>query len=136
MANESRSCLRCKYLFTWDTGYSNYTMEDTDAHCVLCRNPKLADGTPLPDEVRKYQPMSAADSTRIWGYRWMEPENDTWYATQDGRCELYVRNESEPHHIDCEGDDIVTPEEGRRIMLETADAMPLLIALYFGGCDG
>jgi len=115
------SCLRCQWLFTRDTGYSNYTVEDTEMHCVMRRNPKLP--TEIPDEVRKY--------TRK-GYAWMQPENDKWHATKDGRCELYQRDAVDDYcHIDCDGDDIEDIETGRRMLTEEADPMPLLIAQYF-----
>jgi hypothetical protein len=45
------------------------------------------------------------------------------------RCELY--QEGEQHHIDCDGDELVGEKQGKRIMLEKGDPMPLLIAQYF-----
>jgi hypothetical protein len=90
-------------------------------HCGMRRNPKLP--TEIPDEVRKY--------TRDW-YVWMQPENDKWHATKDGRCELYQRNSEDAYyHIDCEGEDIVDTETGRRMLTEEADPMPLLVAQHF-----
>jgi hypothetical protein len=62
----------------------------------------------------------------------MQPENDKWHATKDGRCELYQRNSEDAYyHIDCEGEDIVDTETGRRMLTEEADPMPLLVAQYF-----
>ena len=117
--SECTSCLGCKWLFTRDTGYSNWTVEDTDAHCAHNRNPKLPEE--IPDEVRDYSHV------------WMRPENDAWHATKDGRCELYDSNSDyeAPYHIDCEGEEIVSLEVGRRLLTEEADPLPLLVAIYF-----
>lgn len=37
--NETKNCDNCKYCVLTDTGYSNYTVEGTDADCLLNLNP-------------------------------------------------------------------------------------------------
>ena len=118
---ECKSCLRCKWLITRDTGYSNYTVEDTDAHCIMDRNPKLP--TAVPDEVRVRTPD--------WAYHWIKPEKDRWHATKNGRCELYLYGSKTPYHIDVDGDDLVSEEEGQRLLTEEANPVPLMTTRYF-----
>ena len=118
----SNSCLQCKFLFTRDTGYSNYTVEDTELHCVLKLNPKLP--AEIPDEVRGY--------SGSYDYVWMTPANDKWHATKDGRCDKYQHNDAAYIHIDCDGDDILSIEDAEKHFFRTGDAMPLRISKYFG----
>lgn len=114
----SKSCLGCKWIFHKDEGYSNWTVEDTGMHCVHRRNPKLP--ADIPDEISWHEPP-------------MRQHNDKWHATKDGRCELYEETDRDPHKIDVDMEDIVSEEEGKRIMLEQGDPMPLLIRHYFEG---
>ena len=123
---EHTSCLGCKWMFTRDTGYSNYTVLDTEAHCVHDRNPKLP--ADIPDEVRKWGHIQERD----YNYVWMKPKDDKWHATKDGRCDLYEYTEEQPYHIDCDGDDIVAIHDGRRMLTEEANPLPLLVAIYYG----
>lgn len=116
------SCLQCKFLFTRDTGYSNWTVEDTDLHCVLKLNPKLPDE--IPDEVRRYKGHS--------DYGWMRADNDKWHATKDGRCDKYQHTDNDPPHIDCDGDEILTIKAAEDHFFKTGDGMPLRISKYFG----
>lgn len=116
------SCLQCKFLFTRDTGYSNWTVEDTDLHCVLRMNPKLPDE--LPDEVRRYEGRSE--------YVWMKADNDKWHATKDGRCDKYVHTDDNPPHIDCDGDKVMGIAQAEDHFFRTGDGMPLRISKYFG----
>ena len=118
----SNSCLQCKFLFTRDTGYSNYTVEDTEMHCVLKLNPKLP--AEIPDEVRGYSINS--------GYTWMAPENDKWHATKDSRCDKYQHTDEAYIHIDCDGDDIMTIKAAEDHFFKTGDGMQLRISKYFG----
>lgn len=111
------SCLQCKFLFTRDTGYSNWTVEDTDLHCVLRLNPKLP--AEIPDEVKDYSG------------KWMRAENDKWHATKDGRCDKYVHTDNDPPHIDCDGDDIMPIKNAEDYFFKTGDGMPLRISKYF-----
>lgn len=62
------SCVGCKFLFLQDKGYSNYTVEETEVHCLLGLNSKL------PDQ----QPWDG-----------LSDENDLWEATRNGRCSHY-----------------------------------------------
>lgn len=124
---EHTSCMQCRWLFKRDTGYSNYTIEDTEAHCVHRRNPALP--AQVPDESYVY--MSAEEPRHDWDHVWVHPKLDRWHATRSGRCELYEKTSDAIINIDVEGEDIVSIEEGRRRLLEEADPMPLLIAQYF-----
>jgi hypothetical protein len=117
------SCLQCKFLFTRDTGYSNYTVEDTDLHCVLKLNPKLP--AEIPDEVRDYYASNEA------GYTWMKADNDKWHATKDGRCDKYVHTDNDPPHIDCEGESIMPIKNAEDHFFKTGDGMQLRISKYF-----
>lgn len=70
------SCATCKFLYGQDTGYSNYTVTDTDIHCALERNPHLP--TVMPFD---------------WKFTYT---SDNWPATQNSRCEKYdVRREKD-----------------------------------------
>lgn len=112
--NNDNSCITCRWLFTRDTGYSNYTVIDTEAHCVHERNDKLP--TDIPDDVGSVN-------------HWDMYQAAKWVAVNNGRCELY--QEGTQHHIDCDGDELVGEKQGKRIMLEQGDPMPLLIAQYY-----
>jgi hypothetical protein len=114
----SNSCLQCKFLFTRDTGYSNWTVEDTDLHCVLKLNTHLP--AELPDEIRDYK------------HAWAKADNDKWYATKDSRCDKYAHTDDDPPHIECDGDDILTIKAAEDHFFKTGDAMPLRISKYFG----
>ena len=74
------SCVGCKFLYLQDTGYSNYTVLDTDVNCAIGRN------VHLPAEMP---------------YDWQE-DPDNWPATQDSRCERYVLGNQV--HLDVEGE--------------------------------
>jgi hypothetical protein len=116
----SNSCIGCKFLFTRDVGYSNWTVEDTEAHCVLNKNEHLPEE--IPDDVRGYKT----------NYEWISPDNDPWYATRDSRCEQYVFNPDKPVHVDCDGDEIMTEDAAQAHFFKTGDGMPLRITRYFG----
>lgn len=119
------SCLQCKFLFTRDTGYSNWTVEDTDLHCVLRLNPKLPEE--IPDEVREYHYNGVINV-----HRWMKADNDKWHATKDGRCDKYVHTDDDPPHIDCDGEEIMPIKNAEDHFFKTGDGMPLRISKYFG----
>lgn len=127
------SCLQCKFLFTRDTGYSNYTVEDTDAHCLLRRNPHLP--KEVPDEIRVWthiNPVKKHDLERNQhAYLWVAPEQDKWFATKDSRCDKY-EGWGVPYHIDCDGDEIMSIKQAEDHFFRTGDGMPLRIARYFG----
>lgn len=116
----SNSCLGCKWIFHADEGYSNWTVEDTEMHCVHNRNPHLP--AEIPDEISWHEPP-------------MTQHNDKWYATKDARCELYEETAEPPFTIDVERESVVSETEGQRMMLEMGDPMPLLISRYFGKGD-
>ena len=114
----SNSCLGCRWIFHHDRGYSNWTVEDTEMHCVHRRNPKMP--ADIPDEIT-----------------WMEPpmtqDNDEWHVTKDSRCELYEETDEKPYVVDVEQERVASEEESQRIMLEEGDPMPLLIKRYLKG---
>ena len=118
-SSTTNSCIGCKFMFTRDVGYSNWTVEDTEAHCVLRLNPKLPDE--IPDEIRGYKT----------DYKWVKPEDDRWHATKDSRCDRYEFSESEPIHKDCDGDEIMTIEAAEKHFFKTGDGMELRISKYF-----
>ena len=117
----SNACLQCKFLFTRDTGYSNWTVEDTELHCVLKLNPNLP--AEIPDVVRY-------DAN--FNNKWMQADNDKWHATKNSRCDKYVHTDDDPPHIDCDGDDIMGIEDAEKHFFRTGDGMPLRISKYFG----
>jgi hypothetical protein len=63
-----KSCVGCKFLYSKDTGYSNYTIEETTIYCAKNLNDRLPDDEP-------------------WDWR-HEPDN--WPKTMYGRCNLYA----------------------------------------------
>ena len=80
------SCARCKFLYLHDSGYSNWTVENTSVECALDRNPHLLRGpTELP-------------------YDWRYGEGrDNWPVTKDSRCERY--DAADEHiHLDVDGE--------------------------------
>lgn len=119
----SNSCLQCKFLFTRDTGYSNWTVEDTELHCVLKLNPNLP--AEIPDDVRDYY---ASNKVR---YTWMKAEDDKWHCTKDSRCDKYQHSDDDPVHIDCDGGDILTIKAAEDHFFRTGDGMQLRISKYF-----
>lgn len=87
------SCARCKFLYLHDSGYSNYTVENTSVNCALDRNPHLANHSP--------------DMPYDWRYG---DGKDNWPATRDSRCERY--EESDTYiHLDVDGENY--PDEFR-----------------------
>ena len=66
----SKSCVGCKWLYKHDSGYSNYTVENTDVLCAKDKNPNLPADEP---------------------YDWKEEvDADNWTKTNASRCELYA----------------------------------------------
>jgi hypothetical protein len=78
-----KSCVGCKFLYTQDHGYSNYTVEETDLRCALNRNPNLPADVP-------------------WDWK---QEDDNWPATKDSRCDRYAPGAR--IHLDVDGDETV-----------------------------
>lgn len=86
MANE-KSCIGCKFLYTQDHGYSNYTVEETEVCCAKNRNPNLR------------------DAMRPWD--WNE-KDDNWPSTKDARCDLYAPGPS--INLDVDGEDSISSQ--------------------------
>lgn len=78
------SCARCKFLYLHDSGYSNWTVENTSVNCALDRNPHLANSPDLP-------------------YDWDYNGKDNWSATRDSRCERYEAADGYIH-LDVDGE--------------------------------
>mgnify|MGYP000272924620 CR=1 FL=1 len=79
------SCARCKFLYLHDSGYSNWTVEETTVNCALDRNPYLKDPKELP-------------------YDWRYGEgHDNWPVTRDSRCERYEATDGFVH-LDVDGE--------------------------------
>lgn len=95
MANE-KSCVGCKFLYTQDHGYSNYTVEETSVHCALNRNPNLSE-----EELRPWD--------------WNQGD-DNWPATKDSRCERYATGDQ--IHFDVDGEDTLESQTSDPELLE------------------
>ena len=121
---ECKSCLGCRFLITRDTGYSNWTVEDTQAHCMLNNNFHLP--ADIPDDICGYKT----------DYKWVKPENDKWYATKNQRCDKYEYSAEVPIKLDVEGDKIMTIKQAETHFFKTGDGMPLRIARYFNKEEG
>lgn len=76
-----KSCVGCKYLYTYGSGYSNWTHLDDVVCCAKNRNPNLEDEE--PDD---------------WNM-----EDDNWPKTNASRCELY--SPGEMVRLDVDGED-------------------------------
>lgn len=82
----SNSCVGCKYLYTYGSGYSNYTWEETFVCCALDKNQNLEAEEP---------------------YDWKEdPENDNWPKTNESRCDSYSSGEKVT--LDVDGEDRIS----------------------------
>lgn len=92
------SCARCKYLYLTDSGYSNYTVENTSVSCALDKNPKIPYGesTEYPHDWRIYS-----------------DGHDPWSVTNQSRCEEYeaIGPDQLPCHLDVDGE--TTPEDSQ-----------------------
>ncbi len=82
MSNE-KSCIGCKYMYGQDSGYSNYTVENTAIICALNKNKNLPKDEP---------------------HNWNQ-ENDNWPATMDSRCDSYSAGGMV--RLDVDGEDLV-----------------------------
>lgn len=82
---ECKSCDGCKYIMFQDSGYSNYTVLNTDVHCLLDLNENLPSERP---------------------YDWNQSKNN-WKSTNCSRCDRYC--EGDQIHLDVEGEE--SPED-------------------------
>ena len=82
------SCIGCKFLCKQDSGYSNYTVEETEVFCALNNNPNLPAVEP---------------------YNWTTGGGDQWKATNKSRCPSYRLGEAAYFDVDRE----VTVEDFR-----------------------
>ena len=81
------SCADCQYLYMQDSGYNNYTVEETSVLCALDRNPHLETGPLLPYN---------------WNY---DGDTDNWPCTNKSRCEMYLHSPTGAHvHLDVDGE--------------------------------
>ncbi len=82
-------CNDCRFFATNDSGYSNYTVMETEAHCLLNLNPHLP-----------------AEASYEWNYG--KTENATLMVAET--CErFYASGEIGQAHFDVDGD--VTAED-------------------------
>lgn len=81
------SCADCKFLYLQDSGYSNWTVENTLVHCALDQNPNLPEDMP-------------------YDWEWGSDGEDNWPKTQKSRCERYAqRPEGQLFvHLDVDGE--------------------------------
>lgn len=84
------SCARCKFLYFHDSGYSNYTVENTSVLCALDKNPNLISNPPQ-------------DLPYDWRY---DNGPDNWSLTRNSRCEKYdpIGERHAPVHLDVDGE--------------------------------
>lgn len=85
MSNNDKSCADCKFLWFQDTGYSNYTVLDTEVRCAMKLNPNLPQDEP-------------------WG--WVKSP-DNWPKTSESRCARYEPGQQV--HLDVDGE--CSPED-------------------------
>ena len=78
----SKSCIGCKWLYKRDSGYSNWTVLETEVKCARGNNSNLPADEP---------------------YDWHEKaDSDNWSATKESRCELFAPGPLV--HLDCDGE--------------------------------
>lgn len=65
----SKSCVGCRFMMFKDRGWSNYTVEYTDVHCLLDKNRNLPADEP-------------------WDWK-QDVDNDNWPFTNESRCDSY-----------------------------------------------
>lgn len=91
------SCIGCKFLYFRDSGYSNYTVENTDTICALNKNPLLPADAP---------------------YDWENREGkDNWPNTNAGRCESYEHSDITVH-LDVDGENTVEEQTGDQEVID------------------
>lgn len=76
-----KSCIGCKFIYLQDSGWSNWTVENTDVICAKNRNPNLPAEGP---------------------WDWEKEGKDNWPKTQNSRCELY--DVGQTIHLDVDGE--------------------------------
>lgn len=91
----SRTCNECKFCYKQDTGYSNYTVLETEISCLKKLNP----GLPKDEEYRP----AGGDPVLA-------------FAIQ---CSGYV--EGEPLYIDCEQENVPYPNDKSEASFYTED---------------
>lgn len=85
MNNEDcKSCVGCKFLYTYGIGYSNYTWEENRVCCALNNNSNLP-------------------ADECWDWKSDKPENDNWDKTNSSRCIRYAPGKMVK--LDVEGED-------------------------------
>ena len=95
-----KSCVGCKFLYARDSGYSNYTVMDTEIDCAINRNPNLPADEPYN---RREDP-------------------DNWPKTQQSRCDRY---EAGPMvHLDVDGEEKASSFTNDREVIEAIDGPP------------
>jgi hypothetical protein len=62
MEKDLRRCNNCAWLLLKDEGYSNYTVEETNAYCLLNLHPLMPGTTSYKDEDDAYDQAEKCDS--------------------------------------------------------------------------
>jgi hypothetical protein len=76
------SCVGCQYMYFQDTGYSNYTVLETEVRCALDLNPNLP-----------------ADKPYDWMYS-KDGSKNNWPKTNESRCMSFLAgNPWDPPHF-------------------------------------
>ena len=78
---ETQSCVGCKFLYLHDSGYSNWTVEETDVCCAKKLNTNLPASEP---------------------YDWIR-DPDNWPMTNAARCASYAHGPMV--HLDVDGEE-------------------------------
>lgn len=87
------SCVGCKFLYTQQEGYSDYTVTDEFIECALDKNPNL----PADEPIDWRSDMSTGE--------------DNWPATQNSRCGSYSPIEEEREHVVLDVDKEIGPAD-------------------------
>jgi hypothetical protein len=80
-----KRCYDCKFWATVDQGYSNYTVIETEVHCLK----------------KHFEPTEESYS---WQYGGREPENDHEFFKQAENCEDFVKEIGTQISLDVDGE--------------------------------
>jgi hypothetical protein len=83
--NKMNRCYNCKFWATQDSGYSNYTVSETEVHCLK----------------KHFEPIEESYS---WKQSNKNPENDHEFFKQAEKCEDFVQETGTQICLDVDGD--------------------------------
>lgn len=78
-------CYNCKFWATRDSGYSNWTVMETEVHCLK----------------NHFEPTEESYS---WRQDSKNPENDADFFKQAEKCPVYKKEEGQQITLDVDGD--------------------------------